>query len=84
MKRRNIFAAGLSRRCFFCSAAALTVTVAPDHATGQFSVLVDGRGRRFVADEIEQGRLPAGSEHIQVGPDSPYAELRKLRAGRED
>ena len=37
-----------------------------------------------LAEEIAQGRLPAGSEHIQVGPDSPYAELRKLRAGRED
>lgn len=32
----------------------------------------------FLSQEIEEGRLPAGSITIPVGPDSPIPDLRKL------
>ena len=43
MRGFGVVARAAALSFFFCSAAALTVTVTPDHATGQFSVLVDGR-----------------------------------------
>ena len=41
----------------------------------------DGSVRTFVlSDEIQSGRLPAGTENFVLGPDSPLPDLKKLVA----
>ena len=34
----------------------------------------------LLPQEIERGRVPAGTTHLVVGPDSPFPDLRKLLA----
>jgi prepilin-type processing-associated H-X9-DG protein len=53
----------------------------PSHAGGDTNVLyADGSIRTLaLPQEVERGRLPAGTTAIPVGPGSPLADLAKLR-----
>jgi prepilin-type processing-associated H-X9-DG protein len=49
------------------------------HAEGVNVLYSDGSVQMLLlAQELEQGRLPAGTTTIAVGPDSPLPELRSL------